>query len=437
MSRRSSYPALLAALALAAPATAQAGGAPVVTLAEARSRAAAVDADAVAARLQVQTADAERRTAWTDLVTPRVTAASSYTRFSDPFINFGTGEVSATATSATLQASYVLPGTGKLAELRRARASQESAAATETAVRFRTALATDAAYFAVLAERELARVAAERLRRATEQLGVARVRVEAGEAIASDSLQLLLEANRARLAVLRADSAVAVSRLRLGRRIGLSGPAEAAPIDTAAPPGLPLSEEEAVREVLAQGPGLLASRAAERRATAALGVERAAYLPQLSVDAITGTYDANLFPTELTRTQVAFTVSLPIWNGGQRELAVARARAQRDVARAEREEGERAAAEAVAEAYHGYQTARAATELARTGVAAAAESYRVQRVRYAEGATTILDLLEAQVALGQAEAELVQARYAARLALARIEALLGRRIFDETQPANR
>jgi outer membrane protein TolC len=49
-------------------------------------------------------------------------------------------------------------------------------------------------------------------------------------------------------------------------------------------------------------------------------------------------------------------------------------------------------------------------------------------VRYAEGAGTILDLLEAQVSLSEAEASLVQSRYASHLALARIEALLGRRV---------
>jgi outer membrane protein TolC len=84
-----------------------------------------------------------------------------------------------------------------------------------------------------------------------------------------------------------------------------------------------------------------------------------------------------------------------------------------------------------AETYHGYQTARAGTELATTGVAVATENYRVQRARYREGATTILDLMEAQVALSEAEAELVQSRYAARLALARLEALLGRRLFAQ------
>jgi outer membrane protein TolC len=425
--------ALLAAGALALPAvlTAQAAGpVPVVALAEARRLAAAVDPAAVEARADVSAAAWERRSAVADLFTPNIRASTSYLRFSEPFFNFGTGEISSNATSATLEASYTLLGAGKLAELRRSGASVASAEANEAAARFRTALATDAAYYAVLAEGELSRVAADRLNRATEQLGVARVRVQAGETIATDSLQLLLEVNRARLDVLRRDSALAVSRLRLGRQIGQPGPVDAAPLDSAAPRPLPVSLDQATAELRERGPELEAARAAERRAGAGLAGEREGYLPDITLSATAGAYDSEFFPSALKRSQLAVTVSLPIWDGGRREVAVARARAQRDVARAVRQERERATAEEMAQAYNGYETARAAIELAEIGVSVSAENYRVQRARYREGATTILDLLEAQVGLGEAEAALVQARYGARLALAQIEALLGRRLFE-------
>jgi outer membrane protein TolC len=406
-------------------------GAPVVSLTEARRRSASVDPNAVAARSRIGTALWQRRTALADLLTPNLTAGVNYTHFSSPFFNFGTGAISPNATSATIQGSYVLLGAGKLGELKSSRASVESAEANETAVRFRTALETDAAYFAVLADRELSRVAADRLRRAQEQFGIARVRVLAGEAISSDSLQLLLEVNRARLAILGRDSALATSRLRLGRRIGLAGPADAAPFDTLVPPPLPMTQEQAIAEVRASGPDVDAARAAERGASAVLGAERERYLPEISVSATAGAYDAELFPSALKRSQVAVNVAVPIWNGGKRELAVARARADRDVARAFRADSERGAAEVMAQAYHGYLTSRAGIELALVAVAVSTENYRVQRARYREGATTILDLMEAQVALSESEATLVQARYSTRLALAQIEALLGRRIFAE------
>lgn len=426
------------ALTVARPASAQehevTESVPVVTLAEARRRAALVDPASVVARGGVEAAVWERRAAFTNLLTPTVTASTNLTRFSEPFFNFGTLDTSSISTSATLEATYSLFGPRKIAELRRSGAALEGAEADETAARFRTALETDAAYFAVLADRELGRVAADRLERAEEQLTVARVRVLAGEAIATDSLQLVLERNRAQLAMLRSDSALVVSRLRLGRQIGRAGPVDAAPADTTPPPPLPLNQAEAIAELHTSGPAIEAARAAERSADAALSAQRAAYWPELTLGAITGAYDAEFFPSAAKRSQLVVTVSLPIWNGGQRELAVARAGVERDIATAEREDRERAAGEMMAGAYRGYETARAGIELARVGVTVAGESYRVQRARYREGATTILDLLEAQVALTEAEATLVQSRYAASLALARIEALLGRRIFETPDP---
>jgi outer membrane protein TolC len=405
-------------------------GVPVVNLTEARRRAITVDPNAIAATQRIRVAGWERRAATADLVAPRLTGSISYIRFSDPFFNFGTGNISPNAAAATLDASYVILGAGKVGTLRSSRAALESAEAGETATRFQSALGTDMAYFAVLASRELARVATDRVKRAEEQLVLARVRVVAGEAIASDSLQLVLELNRARLTLLRQDSAVAASRYQLGSRIGLSGPADAAVVDTTEPPPLPFTEEQAVAELRQRGPDVEAARAEERRAESVLGAERERYLPALTLSATTGAYDSELFPSALKRSQLQLAMSLPFWDGGQRELSVARLQADRNVARARREERERTAGERLVQAYMGYGTARAGIGLAEVGVAAATETYRVQRARYGEGATTILELLEAQVALSEAEAALVQARFAARLALSQIEALLGRRIFD-------
>jgi outer membrane protein len=403
---------------------------PVVTLPEARRRADAVDPAVAAAHNATGSAQWDRKAATADLLTPSVTAGASYLRFSDPFFNFGTGGISRNSTNATLDASYVIIGGSKFENVKRARASLQSAEANETAVRFRSAFETDAAYYSVLAEREYSRVASGQLQRAQEQFGLARARVIAGDAISTDSLQLLLELNRARVAVNRSDSAVAVSQIRLGRLIGVAGPVQAAPLDTTAPPDLPLTLVDAIAEMTARGPQVVAARAAERRADATVAVERSNYLPKLTLDANTGAYDARFFPSATKRSQVGITASLPIWNGLQREFSIARARADRNAAEATRKDTERSAAELMTSSYEGYRTARAGVELAHVGVVVAAENYRVQRARYAEGATTILDLLGAQTALTEAEATLVQSRYAGRLALAEIEGLLGRRLFQ-------
>jgi outer membrane protein len=421
---------LLGIVVLAATSSAQTTRDPLktVTLQDARERALAINPASIAARGDTDVAAWQRRSALTDLITPTVSANTNYATYSDPFMNPGTGNISAQATSATVQASYTIFGRGKFAAVKRARASLDRAAAGETAASFNVTLATDAAYYSVLADQELKRVAQARLERADEQLSVARSRAQAGYSIATDSLQLVIEVNKARLELLRRDSALMVSRFRLGSTIGETAAVEAAPIDSAVLAELPFTMDAAIAELRTRGPSLIVARANEQTADAALSFEREAYLPEITLSAQTGAYDSELFGSQLSRSAFMVNVSLPLWNGGHREVSVARARADRNVASAERAEAERNAAAKMAGAYNGYHTARSATALAQVGIIAATENYRVQRARYREGSTTILDLMEAQVQLSEAESALVQSRYAARLALAQVEALLGRRI---------
>ncbi len=98
-------------------------------------------------------------------------------------------------------------------------------------------------------------------------------------------------------------------------------------------------------------------------------------------------------------------------------------------ARALRDDVEREVRRDVITAYEVFETARASADLAQRAVVVARENLRVNQERYRVGGTTILDLLTAQVSLVEAEAALVQALQAERLALAGLEALLGRRIY--------
>jgi outer membrane protein TolC len=156
------------------------------------------------------------------------------------------------------------------------------------------------------------------------------------------------------------------------------------------------------------------------------------YLPHATLTFSTLSLGTTFYPNDLFKqTNLTFGISFPIWNNGQRELALSRARVNKDVARARRQDMDRAVQHDVTAAYDAYLTARATAELAAQGLAVARESFRVQRTRYSSGATTILDLLDAEVDLSQAEADLVQARYGTRLALAGLEAILGRRLFTD------
>ena len=282
----------------------------------------------------------------------------------------------------------------------------------------------------MLVNQELTRVTRERAARAREGLGIARARVSSGAAVQTDSLQLVLELTRAQVEMLRQQNALRTAQLELGRRVGASTAVDAIPADTLPPAELPISLAEALRVGLDQGPQYRAARANESSAEAALRSQRGDYLPVFSIGGLHQRYDTQLFPGASNITSVTFSLSFPLWNNGQREIEVSRARVNRDVARTIREDLERAVRRDVSSAYDAYQTSTAAVGLAQVGVTVGRQNYRMQELRYRSGASTILDLLDAQVTLAQAEADLVRARYDARLSLARLEAILGRRIFS-------
>ena len=400
-----------------------------VTLAEALRRGTRLDPDYVRALGQVDNAEWGRRAARLAFVVPSVTAQLDATKYSAEFFNLGTLQPQSTSVTATLVANYEVFRFGKLTDLSATKAELEGSEASELQQRFRTAFLIESDYYGVLASQALHRVASERLRRADEQLSVGRARVVSGAAVQSDSLQLTVEATRARIDLARAATALRVAQLELGRRVGETGPLAAAAPDSVPPIELPLGLPEAVTEALDRGPQYRAARAGERRANALLRGARGQYLPTLNLNGANQTFDSRLFPTARNISSITVTLSWPLWDLGQREIAISQARVNRDVSRAIRADLERGAQRDVTEAYEAYRTARATVDLSRTALAAAAENYRVQEARYRSGATTIVELLDSQITLTQAEAEVVQADYATRLALAGLEVILGRRLF--------
>ena len=401
-----------------------------VTLTQALQLAANVDPNYVAALRQVGDADWVRRKAWMAFVIPSAQFQWSWNRFSSPQFNIGTGDLADELTTASLGARYDLfRGGAKIFDMQGSAAGVDGARAGELQARFETALGTEADYYAVIAQTELLRVAQERTRRAEQQLEVARARVLSGAAVQTDSLQLLLELTRAQVEELQQQASVTVSRLQLGRRIGHAGPADAAPLDALAVGELPISEAEAYREALTSSPRVEVVQADARVAEAFFKSERSSYFPTISLFGQWAGFDDAIIPDATTRTTYGVSLNFPLWDGANRELRVYRANTRRQVAEAARADTEREVGRNIVAAYQAYETARASAELAARAVVVAGENLRVQEERYRAGATTILDLLAAQVNLTEAEAGLVQARFTTRLALAGVEAILGRRLF--------
>jgi len=418
-----------------APAAAPADTLPRITLGQALQRAARLDPNYVQAIGAVDNAAWARRAAMSAMILPSVSVGSDYTSFSTSQFNVGTGAPARTSATARIDARFELfAGGRKFATLSQTSADLEGARATEEQQRFLTALDTEADFYSVLSNHELVDVSRDRVRRAEEQLVVARARVMSGAAVQTDSLQILLELNRARVGLLQEEARLRVTRLALGRRVGTPGGVDAVPLDSARAPDLPLTLVEAMTQAVEQGPEYRAARASERAADAAVRARRGSYLPSVFLSANETTFGDNFYPVGLTRRTLTVSLSYPLWDNANRELNYARARNAREVARAVRADLERAAEVDVTAGWEAYQTARATSDFSEQALIVAREVFRVQESRYRAGASTILDLLDAQSGLTQAQADLVQARYAARLALAGLEAILGRRLFSDKDP---
>jgi multidrug efflux system outer membrane protein len=427
---------LLAVLQLQTAAAAAAPGdsLPVVTLAEAVRRATGLDPNYVAALGQVDNTAWARRSAFAVFLVPAVSVETDATKNLPAFFNFGTLRPETYSVQAQVTLRYDLfTGGQKVAELTRSAAALDGAHAGELQARFAAALLTEQNYYAVLASEELVRVARERVQRAEQQLAVGRARVVSGAAVQTDSLQLRLELSQAREALLRQQYDLRVARLTLGSRVGAGGPVEAAPLDSVLPAELPLTLDAAVEAAALQGPDYRRARANERAAAASYRWRLGSYLPRATLTGTGIAFDNAFYPNGRKFTQLTLTVSFPVWDNFQRENVVSQARVNRDVARAVRENMERSVRRDVTAAYDGFTTARTIAGISAGDVAVARENFRVQQSRYRAGATTILDLLEAQLRLVDAEAALVQARYATRLTLAGLETILGRRLFQEQE----
>ena len=408
---------------------------PQVTLREALQRAAQLDPNYVSALGQVDNAVWARRSAFAVFILPSISLATTATRNNPPFFNFGTLRPEKYAVQGSITASYDLfLGGQKFAELSRSGAALESAHASELIQRFTTAFLTESDYYDVLANAELDRVARDRLRRARDQLAVARAKVSSGAAVQTDSLNLRLELTRAQIAQLQQASKLRIARLQLGRRIGAAGPVNAAPLDSALAPELAMSLADAITQAAAQGPEYRRVAADERTAAAAYRSRLGNYLPHATLSWTGVGFDNKFVPSGAKFTQLSLAVSFPLWDNMRRELSLSQARVSRDVTRAIRDDMQRAVQHDVTAAYDAYETTRTSVGLSAEALAAARESFRIQQTRYQSGATTILDLVDAEVNLSQAEADYVAARYGTRLALAGLETILGKRLFTDKEP---
>ena len=314
---------------------------------------------------------------------------------------------------------------------RAARAEADAAARDVDVARADLLLEITRAYWALVSATESQRVVDQSVARMEAHLTDARNQLASGLIPPSDVLNVEAQASRQRMLSIQARSIRDSAEAQLAYLIG-------------APPGTPIAASsaldiapaaEAQAEALVEDArnrryerAALSARAsaARERATAALAGRKP------SVAVIGGVDYARPNPRIFPRQDVwdeswdaGINVSWPLFDGGRANAEATEAMAAARAVTARLADFDRVLDVELRQRLNEANSSRAAIAAAEDSVRAATEARRVVGDRFAAGVATNTDLIDAQLALLQAELDRTQALAAARLADARLARTLG------------
>ena len=182
-----------------------------------------------------------------------------------------------------------------------------------------------------------------------------------------------------------------------------------------------ISEDEAVKQALAQRSDIKAAEAQVRAAGRTVAAARAERYPSLALNADYGVIGTN--PAESHGTfSVSGTLRLPIWQGGKTEGDIEQAQAALDQRNAELEDLKSRVESDVRNAFLDLQAAASQVRVAEKNRDVSRETLTLTRQRLEAGVTDIVDVAQTQAAVAAAELDYIDAVFAhnvAKLSLAR------------------
>jgi len=399
-------------------------GAQEVTLEEALTLARE-NAPALEQRLsQLEVAKYGELTAWGQFL-PDLSLSYQYNNSSSGRLDPTGQAITTTSYSAQLGAQIDLfRGFRRFSDLRGAKRGVEASSARLRETEYLTRESVKISWYNALANRELVRVEADRVARQEDQLGFVEQQLELGRATRSDVLRSQVDLNNARVALLNAENGARTAQYALAEAVGVTEPL--APVTGAVLEAEPVGagREELLARALSASPSLMAIRAQAAADEAAVASAKSAYLPTLSARG-GWAWAKEEFPPRNRSWSVALFGSLPLFDGFNRERQLYQARATLDQTRTAERAEELALRKELDQSLGTIDAAAASIDLAEQTVELSAEDLRVTQERYRLGLATILDLQSAQIALRQAEVDLIRRRFDYQIGLARLEALLG------------
>lgn len=311
--------------------------------------------------------------------------------------------------------SQLLFGSGRvLASTRAARAQIAGATADYEGARQRLLLDVATAYANVRQAQAVVAARTQNVANLQQLFEYAQAQFEAGVVTRTDEAQAQARFAQARTQLVQAQGQMAAAVEAYRRLVGRP------PTDLQAPPsasGLPMDLESALTTAVENSPVLISAQADTRLADA--NVDSAAAQGRANLTAEAGFSQGADFDDDLSETSsdsVGVRLSVPLFQGGAIRSRTRQARALRSAANLDLAATQRVVQETATNAWTGLASARSAVQSAQEQVDAAELAYEGVRLEQETGLRStvevldqVADLLTAQIALAQAERDLVVA----------------------------
>ena len=314
------------------------------------------------------------------------------------------------------------------AEIGQAKANVRAARAQLLAAEQTVLLGAATAYMDVVRDTAIVNLRHHNVDVLRRQRDATAIEFKAGSLTRTDVAQSEARLAGAQAALTAAEGQLAISRANFMQAVGR--PAETLEDQPAAPNNLPATEDATLDVALRGNPALIAAQENERAASYAVDDAVGALLPQVSVQGgyqySQQSYSSSLGAGQVTHgLGIIGQVTVPIYQGGAEEASVRQAKELHAQATLNVNVMDRQVREAVASAWNTYQAALAsiasnestarADEIAFTGVS------KEQQV----GGRTVLDVLNAQQELLNAQVAVVSSRRDATVAAFQVLAAAG------------
>jgi outer membrane protein len=206
---------------------------------------------------------------------------------------------------------------------------------------------------------------------------------------------------------------------------------------------LEVTEENAVKEALANRPDILALEQNVEGQEKLLSIRNAEKFPVL------GLYGQVVFQGEAGRARpldpfdsehravssaAGVALTIPLFDGFRTKGKIEQARADLRSARLQLEEETHSVRLETTKAVKELESLRRAYEAQVATVGLAEEAYRIAETRYQSGISTQLELTDARIALDEARTNYASTLYSYDVAVANLERILGRTTRDEVAP---